>query len=155
MEWKEKDYDLYPNVILSDCAISEIQIRDNNLKFIFSNYGFIKKDENGNYYRTEGAEIIVEDYDKDELLIKEKRLHQLSEELYFESMFDITFETLLKNVNSGKWKLEIVEEFYATGEGLYICQVREGEGAFWLFLKMRYKKLVYLWNTVRYDWPVN
>ena len=152
---KEKGYDLYPKVILSDCTISEIQIKDNKLILIFSSYGFAKKEEDGNYYRTEGAEIIVEDYDRDEILIKEKRLHQLSEELYFESMFDIAFETLLKNVNSGKWKLEIVEEFYATGEGIYICHVREGKGTFWIFIKMRYRNIVYLWNNVRYDWIVN
>ena len=146
---------LYPAIILSDCPIAEIQRKDNNLVLTFSNYGFIKKETDNKYYRTEGAQIIVEGYDSEELIAKEKRTHQLSEELYFDSMFDVAFEILLENVNSGKWKLEIVEEFYAVGEAIYICQVREEEGAFWLYIKIRYKNLIYSWNKVRYDWPVN
>ena len=155
MAWKEKGYNLYPDIILSDCVISEIQAKDNELVFTFSNYGFIKKEMDNNYYRTDGAEIIVEDYSREELFIKEKRIHQLSEELYFDSMFDVTLESLLRNVNLGKWKLEIVEEFYATGEGIYICQVREEESRFWVYIKMRYRNLIYLWNEVKHDWPVN
>lgn len=155
MTWREKGYNLYPDIILSDCTISEIQRKHNKLIFTFSNYGFMKKELDNNYYRTEGAEIIIEDYNSEELFIKEKRIHQLSEEMYFDSMVDVTLENLIKNVNSGKWKLEIVEEFYATREGIYICQVREENGRFWLYIKMGYSNLLYLWNNVRHDWPVN
>ena len=155
MAWKEKGYNLYPNIILSDCTITGIQTKDNKLVFTFSNYGFLKKEMDNKYFRTEGAEIIVEDYDREELFIKEKRIHQLSEELYFDSLFDVTLERLIRNVNSGIWKIEIVEEFYATGEGIYICQVREEEGRFWIYLKMKYRNLIYLWNKVRHDWSVN
>ena len=155
MMWKEKGYNLYPDIILSDCTVSEIQVKDNGLVLIFSDYGFIKKDMDNKYYRTEGAEIVIEGYNNEELFIKEIRTHQLSEEIFFDSMNDIEFEKLLRNVNSGKWKLEIVEEFYSTGGGVYICQIRDEEDCFWIYIKMRYRNLIYLWNSIRHDWSIN
>lgn len=155
MIWRKKGYNLYPDIILSDCTISGIQIKDNKLVLTFSDYGFIKKDKDNKYYRTEGAEIVVEGYEREELSIKELRTHQLSEEIYFDSIYDIEFEKFQENVNSGKWELEIVEEFYSTGRCLYICQIREDENCFEIYFKIRYRNLIYLWNSIRFDWPFN
>lgn len=155
MEWKEQGVNLYPDIILSDCTVSEIRINNTEMVLKFSDYGFIKKDRNNKYYRTDGAQVVIEGCDIESVSIKEIRTQQLCEEIYFDSMYDIETKTLFENVNMGKWRLEIVEEFYSTGGGIYIGQIRNEEDVFWFYIKMRYKKLIYLWNNVRYDFPVN
>ena len=154
MTGKKQGYNMYPDIILSDCSILKIQLTEDELAFRFSKYGFCVKDTDHNYYRADGAAIVLEGFDREDFVAQEKRTHPLSGDLFFDSMLDITLDQFLENVNAGKWKVEIVEEFYATGRGLYICQVT-GKERFWLYLKMRYEKIRYMWNQVRREWPVN
>lgn len=154
MKMKENNQgiDLYPNVILSDCVITKISLNDIGVVVGFSAYGFIKKEDDNKYYRTDGAEIVIEGLDMDNISIKEIRTQQLSEELYFDSMYDISTKDFCEKINSKEWKFEVVEEFYSTGGAMYIGQIRNGNKPFWCYIKIRYTNLRYLWNNVRYDW---
>lgn len=154
MTWKEKERNKYPDIILSDCVITNIQVEGTEITVEFSEYGFVKKDSQRNkYFRTDTAQIVIEQCDIDNVSIKEIRTQRLSEDVYFDSMYDIEFSIFLENVNTGKWKFEIVEEFYSAGGALYIGQIREGENTFWCHVKLQFKNLVYFWNKVRYDRP--
>lgn len=155
MTWKEQGINLYPDIILSDCTISGVQIKGNEMVFKFSDYGFIKKDCNNRYYRTDEAQIVIDGCDIENISIKEIRTQHLSGEIYFDSAYDIDIEEFVENVNSKKWRLEIVEEFYSTGGGIYTGQIRCEEDTFWFYVKIRYKKIIYFWNNVRYDFPFN
>lgn len=156
MLWKEKQHNSYPDIILSDCLIVGIQIKNGKIIVDFSEYGFIKKDSKSNkYFRTDGAQVVIEKCDIDNILIKEIRTNQLSEELYFDSTYDIKTIDFLENINTGKWKFEIVEEYYSTGGGLYIGQIRKKEDTFWCCIKISFKNLIYLWNDIKYEFPVN
>lgn len=107
----------YPDIILSDCVITSIQTKEQEVIVNFSEYGFFKKDiQQNKYYRTDAAQIVIEECDIANIAIREVRTHQLSEELYFDSMYDVAPENFQKNVNMEKWSFEIVEEFYSTGE---------------------------------------
>lgn len=120
----------------------------------FSEYGFVKKDSDSDkYYRTDSAQIVVEQCDMDNITIKEIRTQQLSEEMFFDSIYDVEPKVFCENINTGKWKFEVVEEFYSTGRALYIGQIRGNEKNFWCCVKLQFKNLVYLWNEIRYDCP--
>lgn len=154
MVWQNKELNKYPEIILSDCSISSIYLETNKIIVDFSKYGFVKKSSSDNkYYCTDGARIIVEECDIDNISIKEIRMQRLNEEEYFETMYDIEPSKFGKNINDGKWKLEIVEEFYATEKAFFVGQIRTKESNFWCQIKIYYKNLVYLWNDLRYDCP--
>lgn len=154
MVWKEKGVNKYPDIILSDCLITGIQVNGSDVIAKFSEYGFAKRDGIQNkYYRTDAAEIVIKQCDIANVSIKEVRTQHLSEELYFDSMYDVEPEIFLENINTGKWRFEIVEEFYSAGGGLYIGQIGKEEDSFWCHVKLQFKNLVYFWNEVRYDCP--
>lgn len=69
-------------------------------------------------------------------------------------MYKVEAKDFLVNINTGKWRLEIVEEFYSSGGGLYIVRIRGNENSFWCYLKLQFRNLVYLWNDIRYDCPL-
>ena len=147
---EKKELNKYPDILLSDCEVTAIEAKGNEIIVNFSEYGFFIKDsERNNYYRTNAAQIVIEGCDIENISIKEVRTQQLSEELYFESMYEIEAKDFLVNINTGKWSLEIVEEFYSIGGGLYIIRVRENENSFWCYIKLRFRNLVYLWNDIR------
>lgn len=153
MTWKE-EINKYPDIILSDCVITNIQVKGDEITINFSEYGFFKKDSQKNkYFRTDAAQIVFEQSDIDNICIKEIRTQRLSEDLYFDSMYDIDSPIFMENVNTGKWKFEIVEEFYSTGGALYIGKIRADDNSFWCHVKIQFKNLEYFWNEIRYDCP--
>lgn len=154
MIWKEKGINKYPDIILSDCLITNIKVNESEVIINFSEYGFFKKDDLQNkYFRTDAAQIVMQHCDIANISIKEIRTHHLSEELYFDSMYDVKAKVFLENINTEKWQFEIVEEYYSTGRGMYIGQIIENEKSFWCHVKVQFKNLVYFWNGIRYDRP--
>ena len=155
MIWNKREFNQFDNISLSDCHISKIQKMENNIVIDFSEYGFFVRDsKNNRFYRTDGAQIIIEDCDIDSVSIKEIRIHKLSGDTYFETMYDVQIEDFIKNINEGMWKLEIVEEYPLKGKGYYIIWVNEGENCFWCHIKLRYKNLIYMWNKIKYNCPL-
>lgn len=150
----ERKRNKYPEIMLSDCIIKNIEIKGENIVANFDEYGFFIKDsEKGKYYRTDSAQIVIKKCDMENIAIKEIRTQKLSEELFFDSIYDVEFKKCLTNINMGRWKFEIVEEFYSTRRALYIGQVREKDKSFWLCVKIQFEELLYLWNNIRYDCP--
>ena len=155
MVWKNKKLNAYPDIILSDCAIRDIQVVKNEIMVNFSDDGFFKKDiERKSYFRTDAAQLVMESCYIANISIKEVRTHQLSEEIYFESLCDIEGKEFIEKINSGKWKAIVVEEFYSSGGGLYRVRIRSSETSFWCYIKLQFKNVIYLWNEIRYDFPL-
>jgi len=145
---------IYPDVVLSDCYIANIEVIKGEIILNFSELGIFKKDiKKNNYYRTKGAQVIIKGCDFDAISIKEIRTQKLSEDLYYESMYDIDAKIFFDNINSGKWKMEIVEEFHSMQKGFYTVRIRTEQDAFWCHIKLYYKNLIYSWGDIRYDYP--
>lgn len=156
MLYKNHELNKYPEIILSDCLIVNVQKMEDTVIMQFSEYGFIKKsDMDSKYYRTGSSQIIIEGCDIDEIEIKEVRNCQLQNADYCELIHDIRMEDFMRNVNQSNWKLEIVEEFYSVGGAIYRARVRACEDSFWCYIKFRFKNIIYLWNDIKYDYLVN
>ena len=128
MLWKKTEVNKYPDIILSDCKVTNIQVERDDITVGFLGDGFFKKDnKSNNFYRTNGAQIVIKGCDIDNISIKEVRTQRLSKDIYFETMYDLEVKDFFENINTGKWRLEIVEEFYAIGSGLYVGRIREDD----------------------------
>ncbi len=89
--WKESGINKYPNVVLHDCLVTNIEKNGDDIVVDFDRfdssgqYGFWIKDiEKNMYYRTGSSQIVIKKYDIDYTSIKEIRTQQLSEKLFFE-----------------------------------------------------------------------
>lgn len=155
MRWKQRATKMYPDIILSDCSVAKIHLTKEDIIVEFSEYGFIMKNKsNQKYYRTNGAQLLIKGYDIDSISIKEVRTNQLSEELYYDTMYDIELDNFIENINTKMWKLEIVDEFYSVSCLFYIGRVRTDEKSFWCYIKIGFKDLVYMWNDLNYKYPI-
>ena len=80
MNWKEQRENAYPNIILTDCLVDEIQVDDDDIILRFLEHGFVIRDNgDSRYYRTKSAQIIVKECDIDNIsiqLIYKKRSEQ-------------------------------------------------------------------------------
>ncbi|MBD5470024.1 MAG: hypothetical protein HDR19_02590 [Lachnospiraceae bacterium] len=155
--WKHNGINKYPEIILHDCSIANIEKEGDDIVVDFDKRGFWVKDfEKDMYYRTHSARIVIKDYDADYLTITEIRTQQLSEKKFFETVHEVKPKCFIKNINKGKWIFEVVEEFYSEGRALYIGQVqnkKKYQKSFWCCVKLEFKELLYLWNEIRYDCP--
>jgi hypothetical protein len=154
MKWKESGLNQYSDIVLSDCHITNIEVINGEVVLSFSEWGFFKKDtKSGEYYRTEGAQIAIQGCDFDSISIQEIRAQRISEEVHFKSMYDVDEKKFLNNINTGRWRLEIVEEFNSIGRGFYTARIHQEEESFWCYIKLYFKDLVYSWGDIRYDRP--
>lgn len=152
--WKETHKNQYPDIILSDCSVVKIRVESQKIVLTFSQYGFFKKaNPDSRYYRTDGGEIIITGCAIDNLSIKEVRTQQLSDDLYFETMYDIELRNFMERINKGIWRFEIVEEFYAVGKGFYTGQIHTDGGSFWCHIIVPFRDLTYCWNNTIPDCP--
>lgn len=157
MMWKESGVNKYPEIVLSDCSITNIEKKGDDIVVDFGENGFAIKDiQKSAYYRTTPSQVVIKGCDIDNIEIKEIRTQQLSEELFFESAYDVESEYFIKKINKGKWKFEVVYEFYSCVGALYIGHVnskKKKQKSFWCCVMLQFKELLYLWNEIRYDHP--
>lgn len=164
--WKESGINKYPEIMLHDCLITNIEKEGEDIivdfgkyKKSFEKYGFwISDSEKNMSYRTGESQIIIKGYN--DLLIKEIRKHQLSlpEGLLMDTIYDIKPECFMKNIHKGEWRFEVVKEFYEYRRALYIGKIRikkKKQPTFGCCVQLDYKELVYLWNEVRYDHSIS
>ena len=104
--------------------------------------------------RTDKATIRFVDFDIDNIYIFKYicLFHRFS----FTRRVDVSFEKFIENINSGKWKFEFIDEFYAGNSGAlfngwvyfdhkphhYDCQIQ-----------LRSTKSIYSWNKIYEDRP--
>ena len=150
---KNQGENLYPDVSLHDCSLTKIEVSGTDVKVKFSKYGFMKKHDDGHYYGTSGANIIIKNISKDNLMIKEIRNQKISENIFIETMYDIDGKTVINNVNSGKWRFEIFQELYAENKALYVAEVGEGGSkSVKCAIKILFDSLIYEWDDILHDY---
>lgn len=155
--WKERGINKYPEISLSDCIITNIEKSGDDIIVNFGEDGFIIKDlEKNAYYHTDPSQVIIRGCDIDNITIKEIRTQQLSEELFYNSVYEIDAKSFLKKINKGKWELQMVYEFYSCSGALYIGHIqnkKKNQKSFWCCIMLQFNELLYLWNNIRYDQP--
>lgn len=154
MKWRNSELNKYPDIILHDCFVDEIQPINDNLVLTFSKYGFFKiiKEKN-NYFRTKGGEIVVQGCLVEECSTSIVKTYQQTEQGFADLVFDIEVSDFIQKVNTKEWKLEIVEEFYASNACLFKGMIHSKQENMWCYIKLFYKSLEYQWNEVCFDWP--
>lgn len=154
--WKESGTNKYPDIILHDCLVTNIEKSGDDIAVDFGKF-----DSSGKYgfwiiasempYRTGLSRIVIKECDMDYMSIKEIRTQQLSQELFFQTVCDIEPKIFMKNINKRKWTFEVVEEFYSAGRALYIGRIhnkKKKHKSFWCCVKLQFKELLYLWNEI-------
>ena len=155
MIWKNIEYNKYPEIIMSDCKVNKIQIEENQVILNFSEDGFFVKDsKKQGYYRTDAAQVVLQASNIDDISIKEVRTNQLSDKVCFDSMYDVEVQDFVENINTGKWSLEIVEEYYSAMGALYSLWIKSTGTSFWCYIKLGFQNMVYKWNEIRYEYPL-
>ena len=119
----------FPSVILHDCSIRRVFTRERDLVVDLDDFGFfVKVPEQDNYFRTGPARLIFTCCDPDDLEIKEVRTHHLTEDQFFDSMYDVSPQEVARRVNEGSVHLTFLEEYYLP-VGLFcaVCAGRRRE----------------------------
>lgn len=149
MNWKNQRENAYPSIILSDCIVDEIQINNKKVILKFLTCGFVIK-VNSQYYHTKSAQVIFEQCDIDNISIQvvhnKKGLFGNKRVLQ-----DVDTAAFIENILNGKWKYEIVEEYYSALGGLFVGQITEAKEKMRSCVKIQFKSMVYLWDEVDYD----
>lgn len=145
----------YPGVILHDCVMDEITAVDENISVKFSTSGvYVWVEAQNNYYRTGPAIIEILGCDTDNISIQEIRTNQISQKIFYRSMYEVKLSAFVRQINSGKIRVTVLEEYYAMHSAYLILRIQERDkkGSF-AHIKMQYDSLQYSWDTVRQDAP--
>lgn len=157
MSCQNSGINMYPDIILSDSTIQKIVVNNADIDLIFNKKGFVKKAEDGRYYRTEDAKVTIRGCDVENISMKEVRTHKASEDFYFESAYYLDKNIFLEKINASAWRFEVVHEFYAVGarRGFFMGQIHADNENFWCHIMIDYKDLLYQWGDIRKDRPFN
>lgn len=149
MNWKNQRENAYPSIILSDCFVDEIQINNNEIIFKFLTCGFVIK-ENSRYYHTKSALLIFEHCDIENISIQ---IIYIKKGLFGNKRIiqDVDMAAFLDNILIGKWKYEIVEEYYSAMGGLFVGRIKTAKAKIWCGIKMQFQSIKYLWDEVDYE----
>ncbi len=84
-----------------------------------------------------------------DLEIKEVRTHHLTEDQFFDSMYDVSPQEVARRVNEGSVHLTFLEEYYACRSAFFVLYVQdEDESRYCLQVKVSYRTIRYEWNGV-------
>jgi len=147
---------LHNAISLHDCYVTKI-IADKDLMFEFSDGFWIvetnKQNPYGQTLRTDKSQIYFTEFDIDNIYIFKK--FSILRRIIRTSRIEVSLEKLISNINSGKWQLEIIDEFHKGSNVLFNTS---------LYLENRskhmecqiiieYKKMNYFWNNICEDRP--
>lgn len=152
---KYRKTNAYPGVILHDCVMDEIIAVDENISVKFSTSGvYVWVEAQNNYYRTGPAMIEILGCDTDNISIQEIRTNQISQKIFYRSMYEVKPSAFVRQINSGKIKVTVLEEYYAVHSAYLILRIQERDKkGYFAHIKMQYDSLQYSWDTVRQDAP--
>lgn len=152
---KYRKTNAFPGVILHDCVVDEITVAEENLSVKFSTSGvYVWVEAQNNYYRTGPAMIQILGCDTDNISIQEIRTNQISQKIFYRSMYEVKPSVFVRQVNSGKIRATVLEEYYAVHSAYLILRIQERDKkGYFAHIKMQYDSLQYSWDTVRPDAP--
>lgn len=152
---KYRKTNAFPGVILHDCVVDEITAVDENISVKFSASGvYVWVEAQNNYYRTGPAMIEILGCDTDNISIQEIRTNQISQKIFYRSMYEVKPSVFVRNVNAGKIRVTVLEEYYAVHSAYLILRIQERDKkGYFAHIKMQYNLLQYSWDTVCQNAP--
>lgn len=145
------------DISFHDCRATQARIDNHDLWFEFADGFWICGDTKNNRHdktlRTDRARLRISGYDiSDVYIFKDIRLFR---RLVSTQRISIDLNTLLKNINSGKWALEFIYEYHTFQGVMFLCYIwfkskpycRECQ----LFIEN--KGMECFWNNLREDCP--
>lgn len=154
INWENRWENAYPNIILSDSVIDDLKIDNRNIVLDLKDIGFAIKC-NGKYYRSKSAQVIFDNCDNENVIIKRIHRKKKINGAIINVMDEIEINDFFTNISSRKWKFEVVEEYYSTMGGLFIGKIRQRKCSEWCLVKMQFKSMVYYWDKIDYSYTVN
>lgn len=148
----------FPAVILHDCSIRRVYASQGDLVVELDDFGFfVLVPERDNYFRTGHtgpARLVFTGCDPDDLDIKEIRTHNLTEDQFFDSMYDLSPQALAERINGGRVRLTFLEEYYAGRSAFFVLYVQDqDESRYTLQVKIAYRAIRYEWDGVDLSAP--
>ena len=143
------------SVILHDCVIDEITVKDGKICISFSTSGvYAWVETKKNHYRTGPAMVEILGCDIDNIEIQEIRMNQISQKIFYRSMYEIKPLAFVKLVNLKKIKATVLEEYYAVNSAYLVLRIKEcDQKGYFAHIKIQYASLQYSWDYVRQAAP--
>ena len=152
--WKNQRKNAYPNIILSDSVIDDLQINNGNIILNLRRLGFALNCD-GKFYCAKSSQVVIEDCDiyniSVQFIYRKKKISGKT----INVIKDIAVKEFINNISNQKWKYEIVEEYYSETGGLFIGRIREKKHSMWCYVKAQFENMVYYWNEIDYNYTVN
>jgi hypothetical protein len=150
----------YPNIILHDCIIEKVMIENEIITFEFDDSGFwIGADNPQNPYqkilRTDKAEVKFTDCDLDFSSVRVFKQKRFIRKTIFTTANNISLYDFASLINSGKYRFEFVDEYYASRSAMFGGYLRTERKPYHVEcqLEMRYTDMIYSWNRICEDRP--
>lgn len=151
IEWNQKELNKYPDIILTDCDITELEIKKDKIIIEFLNDSFFLKDGNsGKYFRTNKACIIIHGCNKDSIEIVATKWKKRDPG----KCYNIPPEKFYHKLRSKKWKCIVLEEYFCSGAGMFVVWIKTKKESFRCYISFKFSKIEYLWDKINYACPL-
>lgn len=160
MNWLNIKKNQYPSILLSDCKIDRIKLKNRDIYIYFNETGFIIRDDSdNNTYHSSPSQLIIRGANLDDITVKTERNINIMPLFSLKYIRSISLNELINKVNSKVWLVEIVEEFYSCMGAYYIVFIRSKSKKrgktkkYWGYINIRYDDLIYMWDNTLYNRP--
>lgn len=158
--WKYSSKNDYPNIILHDCHVTKISVENKDIILEFDDYGFWMIENNkhnpfGKTLRTDKSEIRFVNCQLDSISIYIFKVFHLFRKPVLTNRIEIPLENLMYQINSGKWRFEFIDEYYACNEALFNGWIRFDKKPYHMEcqLQLLFEDMKYSWNRICEDKP--
>lgn len=148
----------YPDIILHNCLVTKMENNNGDLNIEFKDGFWIvgKSQYSGleETVATDLSKISFVDCDFEDIKISLFLEYGLFHKTFIIRRKFISLEKLILKINSGEWKLEIIDEYYGYRSTLFNCAVHSRKKPYYLDCQIEigyYNDLIYKWNSLRKD----
>ena len=145
----------HSDIILSDCIVDGIEVNGHNILLKMNRTGIIIKEEKtSKYFRTKHAQVTFEECDIDNISIQLTNIICYLGKYEVAIIHNIKYDDFVQNISMGKWRFEIVEEFYSHLGGKFTGKLRMKKKSYWCNLNLCFENIAYFWNEIDYRYEV-
>lgn len=136
----------YPKFSISDSAVNNIKVINNNVLLFFNDDGFwVKENDMDEYHRIKNAILKLTDCDLENINIFVMRKKIFNGNVYYVEEY-IDFEIFLNNINNKFWDLEIVQEYWYDLGGMFIGVLKDNDERMDCYIQVEYKNEEYRYS---------
>ena len=142
MKWDHEGVNLYPLVSLSDCQVSRITFKENEIIVLFENGVVVSEGQSKNYVETEKAKIVLSVLEESTEAYKVPYGQSDYPNILF---LDFPICSLEKEINEKEIKCTVVEEFYSINGAIFKIFYEKGTQLGWIYMRTNFEKITYYW----------